>query len=68
MAIYEYVGIDKKGKSVKGLKEADSTKSLRIALRTSGIFVTKIKEARVGRGLAPLKIGFKTEVIFNNLV
>jgi general secretion pathway protein F len=67
MAIYEYVGIDKKGKSVKGLKEADSTKSLRIALRTSGIFVTKIKEARVGRGSAPLKIGFKTEVNFKQL-
>lgn len=45
MAIFEYVGIDKDGKQVKGLREADSPKGLRIALRSAGIFVTKIKES-----------------------
>ena len=51
MAIFEYVGIDKNGKNVKGIKEADGQKSLRLALRNSGIFVTKIKESSGGGGL-----------------
>lgn len=67
MAIYEYVGIDKKGKSVKGLKEADNTKALRLALRNSGIFVTKIKEARVGSSLLPDKVTLQSEVNFKRL-
>lgn len=48
MAIYEYIGIDKSGKSVKGIKEADSAKALRLTLRNSGIFVTKFKESSGG--------------------
>ncbi len=48
MAIYEYIGIDKSGKSVKGIKEADSVKALRLTLRNSGIFVTKFKESSGG--------------------
>lgn len=48
MAIYEYIGIDKHGKNVKGIKEADGSKALRLALRNSGIFVTKIKESSGG--------------------
>src|SRR5579871_918552 len=46
MAIYEYVGIDKTGKNVKGLKEADSAKALRVSLRNSGIYITNIKESQ----------------------
>lgn len=64
MAIYEYVGIDKKGKRVKGMREGDSTKSLRLALRASGIFVTKIKEAKVGMRLQGDKVTLKSEVNF----
>jgi len=65
MANYEYVGIDKKGKSVKGHKEADGVKSLRLALRSSGIFVTKIKETQVGYStLDNAKTGLKREVNF----
>lgn len=45
MAIYEYIGIDKSGKEVKGIKEADGVKALRLSLRNSGIFITKIKES-----------------------
>lgn len=67
MAIYEYVGIDKKGKSVKGLKEADNTKALRLLLRSSGIFVTKIKEAKVGSALVSEKITLKSEVNLKRL-
>ena len=65
MANYEYVGIDKKGKSVKGHKEADGVKTLRLALRSSGIFVTKIKETHVGySALENTKTGLKREVNF----
>jgi general secretion pathway protein F len=65
MAIYEYVGIDKKGKSIKGLKEADGVKALRLALRTNGIFVTKIKESHVGAAaLASAKTGLQREINF----
>lgn len=45
MPIYEYKGLDAKGKHAKGLKEADSVKSLRILLRRDGIFVTDMKES-----------------------
>lgn len=67
MAIYEYVGIDKHGKSVKGLKEADNTKALRLALRSSGIFVTKIKEAKVGKAFLGNKVSLKSEVNLKQL-
>ncbi len=45
MPIYEYKGLDAKGKHAKGLKEADSVKSLRVLLRREGIFVTDMKES-----------------------
>lgn len=45
MAIFEYVGIDKKGKNIKGIKESDNLKSLRIALNKEGIFLAKAKES-----------------------
>lgn len=45
MPIFEYKGLDKNGKTAKGLKEADSVKSLRVALRRDGIFTTDITES-----------------------
>ncbi|MDA0712573.1 MAG: type II secretion system inner membrane protein GspF [bacterium] len=45
MPIFEYKGLDKNGKAAKGMKEADSVKSLRIALRRDGIFTTDISES-----------------------
>lgn len=44
MPIYEYKGFDAKGKAVKGLKEADSTKVLRQILRRDGILATDLQE------------------------
>ena len=44
MPIYDYKGYDSKGKAVKGLKESDSVKSLRVALRREGVMATEIKE------------------------
>ena len=45
MSVYEYRGLNAKGKQVKGLKEADTKKSLRALLRKEGIMVTDVKEA-----------------------
>lgn len=68
MAIYEYVGIDKKGKSVKGLKEADSSRALRLSLRNSGIFVTRVKESSSGSSSRHVaKSGLKREISFKSL-
>lgn len=68
MAIFQYVGIDKNGKPVKGLKEADSVKALRSSLRAGGIFVTKIKESSGGAvGGVQTKGGLKKEINFKQL-
>lgn len=48
MPIFEYNGFDTKGNAAKGLKEADSVKSLRVALRREGILATDINEAQSG--------------------
>ncbi len=67
MAIYEYAGIDKSGKTVSGTKEADSAKALRISLRSSGIFVTKFKESH-GFGSSSIKnINLKSEINIKGL-
>jgi general secretion pathway protein F len=62
MAIYEYLGIDKKGKKAKGLREADGIKTLRLALRAEGIFVTTIKEAHSKTFLESNKKGLQREI------
>lgn len=42
MPVYEFRGFDVAGKSVKGLREADSPKSLRTVLRKDGILLTEV--------------------------
>lgn len=54
MPIYEYKGFDSKGKNVRGTKDADSVKALRIVLRKDGILATDVAES-AGAG-APSKI------------
>lgn len=46
MAVYEYVGLDGSGKSVKGIIDADSPKTARGRLRKQGLFPTDVKEQR----------------------
>lgn len=41
MPVYEYRGLDAQGQSARGLREADSPKSLRNVLRRDGIFLTE---------------------------
>jgi len=44
MAVYAYKGIDARGKSVKGVRDADSAKALRGVLKRDGILATEILE------------------------
>jgi general secretion pathway protein F len=67
MAIFQYVGIDKNGKQVKGLREADSAKALRASLRATGVFVTKVSESAAGAVFGTGKAGQKNEVNFKQL-
>jgi general secretion pathway protein F len=44
MAVYAYKGVDARGKSVKGIRDADSAKALRTVLKRDGILATEILE------------------------
>ena len=44
MAVYAYRGVDARGKSVKGVRDADSAKALRNVLKRDGILATEILE------------------------
>ncbi len=61
MPIYEYQGIQKKnGRPVKGLKDAESEKSLRSELKREGIMLTEMREKAHGQQRAGIdfsKIG-----------
>jgi general secretion pathway protein F len=51
MPAFEYRGIDRAGKDVKGVRDADNEKSLRVLLKRDGIFLTSVgKGARKGGG------------------
>ncbi|MBN2801367.1 MAG: type II secretion system inner membrane protein GspF [Deltaproteobacteria bacterium] len=55
MAVFEYSGLDTKGKAVGGIVDAESAKTARGRLRKQGVFVTEIheqtKKATRGSGL-----------------
>jgi general secretion pathway protein F len=45
MPVFEFRGFDTDGKATKGLREADTAKALRSALRRDGIMVTDVKQS-----------------------
>ena len=45
MPVYEYNALDKKGKTVSGMMDAESATAARQKLRSQGIFPVNIKEA-----------------------
>lgn len=45
MPIYDYRGFDQRGKTVRGSKDADSVKLLRVLLRKEGILATEVTES-----------------------
>ncbi len=42
MPVFEYKALDPRGKTIEGLKEADSAKTLRSVLRRDGLFLTEV--------------------------
>lgn len=65
MPIYEYKGIRKdNGKAVKGLRDADTEKGLRAALKREAIMLTAVREK--GHGRARGEVDFKK--MFSNRV
>jgi general secretion pathway protein F len=59
MAVYAYKGVDARGKSVKGVRDADNAKSLRNVLRRDGILATEILEQSEAARKAARDIDFK---------
>ncbi len=58
MAVFEYRGLDAGGKTVSGMKEAESAKALRTVLRRDGIFLTDVLGQAEAGGV--IKGGAKT--------
>lgn len=50
MPAYDYRGLDKAGKEVKGAREAESEKALRLLLKRDGIFLTRVGKGSKGKG------------------
>ncbi len=44
MGVYAYRGVDRRGKNVKGMRDADSPKALRAVLKRDGVMVTEVLE------------------------
>jgi len=57
MPVFEYKGLNEAGKSVTGLQEADSPKSLRTQLRKNGVFLTEVLGQQASAGGKPGKGG-----------
>lgn len=46
MALYEWVGLDDRGRSARGVVESDSPRSARASLKKDGVFATDVTEVR----------------------
>jgi general secretion pathway protein F len=58
MAVYEWRGIDGAGKRVKGVRDAESPKALRLVLRRDGVLVTEVLEEAAARKRAAREVDF----------
>lgn len=60
MPVYQYVGIDQKGKRANGMVDADSERAARFKLRRQGVFPTTLTPQ--GSASAPQKVGLNFDV------
>jgi general secretion pathway protein F len=58
MAVFQWQGIDKAGRSQKGVRDADNAKVLRILLRKDGILATAIEEDSKARVRTSREVDF----------
>jgi general secretion pathway protein F len=68
MAVFEYKGLLEGGKTVSGLKEAESAKALRTLLRKDGVFLTDIVGMAEGGARPAAKSGSKTAQAAGQLI
>jgi general secretion pathway protein F len=66
MPVYAYKGLDGRGKTVSGVRDADSPRTLRAVMRREGVFVTNLAEssAKGGGAAAVAGKGLSREVNF----
>jgi general secretion pathway protein F len=63
MPVFEYSGLTEAGKNVKGLRDAESSKALRLLLRKDGVFITEVRSADAATVAAgPQKAGLAREI------
>ncbi|MFI5306624.1 MAG: type II secretion system inner membrane protein GspF [Polyangiales bacterium] len=58
MAVFQWQGIDARGKDVKGIRDADNPRLLRVLLRKEGILATAIEEEAAARTRTRREIDF----------
>jgi general secretion pathway protein F len=46
VAVFEFRGLDKAGKEIKGVREAESEKALRTLLKRDGVMLTQVGKGR----------------------
>jgi general secretion pathway protein F len=67
MPVYEYKGLDKGGKAVRGILDVESQGALRQLLQSRGVFVTEVKEGRAGGSRAAGDVDFRRMLQFVGL-
>lgn len=58
MAVFEWQGVNAAGKNVKGVKDADNAKALRLLLRRDGVLVTQVVEETEARKRKAREVDF----------
>jgi general secretion pathway protein F len=66
MPVFQYKALDSSGKAIQGLKEADSPKTLRAALKRDGIFLTDVLGAQEAKEQAAREVSVK-RVVFGRV-
>lgn len=64
--VYQYVGIDQKGKRATGMVDAESERAARFKLRRMGVFPTSLLPK--GSAAAPQKVGLSMNLDFSKLL
>ena len=63
MPVFEYRALDARGKALQGLREADSPKTLRAALRREGVFLTDVVGQKQADAQAARDVNVKRWVV-----
>ncbi|HSM92736.1 MAG TPA: type II secretion system inner membrane protein GspF [Anaeromyxobacteraceae bacterium] len=63
MPVFQYKALDAAGKTVQGLKEADSPKTLRAVLKRDGVFLTEVLGAQEQKAQAARDVSVKRVIL-----